>query len=128
MKTKIAILMMVLGGCAYAKVPTLAQAIGGCRANDAAACERVEQRLADVFVAGDGLSKERPLAKNLATAAVTAIRDDARFADAERDARVLERLFAGDDKQLDASPDRELARALAAKISGYFFGPTTAQM
>jgi hypothetical protein len=116
-----------------------ARDVHDCGANDALACDRVAGELERLFAGGsDGA--DRLLAHKLASAALQLIRPrpttTAKATTAEqqllddslrkcagnedhacgRIARVLSGLFAGADVQLDASPDRQLARAFAKRL------------
>lgn len=98
--------------------------VHACSAGDAAACARVEAGLETVFAGGN--QADREVGHELASAAVQVIRDGSVEAvrqcaiaetDCDRVVRVLVGLFTGADAQLDASPDRLLARAIASRVS-----------
>jgi len=112
----------------------LARAVRGCRTNDLEACARVAGRLETLLFGGDNrVASDRALAHDLAEAAVMVIRDRAQkegspveaslarcsrdeHGECERIAATLAQLFTGADAQLDASRDRELARAFAKRL------------
>lgn len=109
----------------------LASRVRACKADNALACDCLEKRLETLF-AGGANRADGPLAHTLATAAVEVIGDayaariivdtttrcaanDGRACD--RIANVLVGLLTGADARLDASPDRLLARAFAARLA-----------
>lgn len=128
----VTLLFYTLGSApsAQAQASGLATTVRACRADDRAACDRLEKRLEALFV-GSRDSADRALGHKLACAATRLLRDDrapraivepiARCASndagaCDRIANVLAGLFTGSDAQLDSSRDRALARAFASRL------------
>ena len=128
----ITVLFCTLGSASVARADSgaLASSVRACRADDRAACDRLQRRLEALF-AGSRDSADRTLGHKLASAATKVLHDPraprtlvepiarcaANDADAcNRIANVLAGLFTGSDTQLDTSRDRALARAFASRL------------